>query len=218
MPNANAGKEMPDTASVMPMRSGHWLRYTAETMPMPMPKITAHTMLVMVSITVGKKRSPISVDTGRRVRIEVPKSPCSMWLKKPTNCCGSGLSRPSSARTMATGCSSASLPGARRPRSAGGLWDSAAAGRTIHQKTRNRRSVRHGNRVDVDVRVRHDVDTRQALGVRRKVLLRHQRHARQVLADLFLRGLVERGLFLVVHRDQRLGECVVDHVALVERH
>src|SRR6218665_420631 len=82
MPNANAGKEMPDTASVMPMRSGHWLRYTAETMPMPMPKITAHTMLVMVSITVGKKRSPISVDTGRRVRIEVPKSPCSMWLKQ----------------------------------------------------------------------------------------------------------------------------------------
>ncbi|MDH6594677.1 hypothetical protein M2165_004566 [Variovorax sp. TBS-050B] len=87
-----------------------------------MPKITAHTMLVMVSITVGKKRSEISVATGRRVRIEVPKSPCSMWVKKLANCCGSGLSRPSSARTMATVCSSASCPAARRAGSPGSMW------------------------------------------------------------------------------------------------
>jgi hypothetical protein len=121
MPNANAGNEMPDTASVMPSRSGHLLRYTAETMPMPMPKITAHTMLVMVSITVGKKRSAISVDTGRRLRIEVPKSPCSMWAKKLTNCWGSGLSRPSSVRTMAIVCSSASWPAASRAGSPGSM-------------------------------------------------------------------------------------------------
>jgi hypothetical protein len=44
------------------------------------------------------------------------------------------------------------------------------------------------------------------LALRRQVLLRDHRHARQVLADFFLRGLVQRGLFLVVHGDQGLGQ------------
>ncbi len=116
------GNEMPDTASVMPMRSGHWLRYTAETMPMPMPKITAHTMLVTVSITVGKKRSAISVDTGRRVRIEVPKSPCSMWVKKFANCCGSGCR--GRARRGRTPRSARRPPGRRQgaPGRPGSMW------------------------------------------------------------------------------------------------
>ena len=37
MPSANAGNEMPDTASVMPTRSGQRLRHTADTMPIAMP-------------------------------------------------------------------------------------------------------------------------------------------------------------------------------------
>ena len=120
MPSANAGNEMPETASVMPMRSGQRLRYTADTMPMPMPNITAHTMLV----TVSKKRrheqrSAISVDTGRLVRSDRPKSPCSMLPKKRTNCCGSGWSSPRSWRTSATVSGPASGPAASRAGSPG---------------------------------------------------------------------------------------------------
>ena len=48
---------------------------------MTMPNATDQTMLAMVSHSVGMKRSAISVDTGRLVRSEVPRSPCSMWLK-----------------------------------------------------------------------------------------------------------------------------------------
>ena len=40
---------MPDTASVMPSRSGHLLRYTAETMPMAMPKITKSDAVTSIS-------------------------------------------------------------------------------------------------------------------------------------------------------------------------
>ncbi|MNR13483.1 hypothetical protein D3C85_1298910 [compost metagenome] len=72
---------MPDTASVMPRRSGQRLRHTADTIPMIMPKETDQTMLASVSHRVGMKRSAISVETGRLVRSEVPRSPCSMWLK-----------------------------------------------------------------------------------------------------------------------------------------
>src|SRR5438045_2777809 len=49
MPSANAGNEMPDTASVMPMRSGDRFLNTAETMPIAIPMTTDHTMLHTVS-------------------------------------------------------------------------------------------------------------------------------------------------------------------------
>jgi hypothetical protein len=53
---------MPDTASVMPRRSGHLLRHTAEEMPMIRPKITAQIMATTVSHSVGQKRAPIFGD------------------------------------------------------------------------------------------------------------------------------------------------------------
>ena len=112
---------MPDTASVIPRRSGHLLRYTAEMMPIPMPNTTDQAMLEMVSSRVGMKRSPISTATGRRVRIDVPKSPCTMREKKCTNCSGSGLSSPSSWRTSCTVASSASWPAAKRAGSPGSM-------------------------------------------------------------------------------------------------
>ena len=64
MPSANAGNEMPDTASVMPRRSGQRLRHTADTMPMIMPITTDHDIAAIVSQSVGMKRSPISVRDG----------------------------------------------------------------------------------------------------------------------------------------------------------
>ena len=88
---------------------------------MAMPKTTDHAMLLMVSSSVGMKRSPISADTGRRVRIERPKSPCTMREKNCTNCSGSGLSRPSSWRTSCTVASSASCPAASRAGSPGSM-------------------------------------------------------------------------------------------------
>ena len=42
MPSANAGNEMPDTASVMPSRSGQRLRQTADSVPITMPIVTDH--------------------------------------------------------------------------------------------------------------------------------------------------------------------------------
>ena len=89
---------------------------------MPMPKSTDHAMLESVSSSVGMKRSPISVATGRRLRMEVPRSPCTMREKKCTNCSGSGRSRPSSWRTVCTVASSASGPAARRAGSPGSRW------------------------------------------------------------------------------------------------
>ncbi len=68
MPSANAGKEMPDTASVMPRRSGQRLRHTADTTPMSMPITTDHDMAASVSQKVGMKRSRTSVEAGRLVR------------------------------------------------------------------------------------------------------------------------------------------------------
>ncbi len=81
---------MPDTASVMPRRSGQRLRQTADTMPTPMPKTTDQAIAHTVSQNVGAKRSAISVATGRLVRIDLPKSPVSAPRKKRANCCGSG--------------------------------------------------------------------------------------------------------------------------------
>ncbi|CFP62407.1 Uncharacterised protein [Bordetella pertussis] len=57
------------------------MRQTAETTPMAMPNTTDQIMLASVSHNVGMKRSAISVDTGRLVRSDVPRSPCSMWPK-----------------------------------------------------------------------------------------------------------------------------------------
>ena len=100
MPSAKEGNEMPETASVIPRRSGARFRQTAEAMPMPIPNTTDHAMLAMVSSRVGMKRSPISTDTGRLERIDVPKSPRSALRKKRANCRCSGRSSPRSCRTM----------------------------------------------------------------------------------------------------------------------
>ena len=71
---------MPVTASAMPIRSGQRLRHTAATIPAAIPKMTAQPILAIVSQKVGIKRLAISLLTGRREAIEVPKSPCKMLL------------------------------------------------------------------------------------------------------------------------------------------
>lgn len=107
MPSANAGNEMPETANVMPSRSGQRLRQTAEATPRPMPMITDQIMLTSVSHRVGMKRLPISSETGCLLRIDSPKSPRAACVMKCVNWVSSGLSRPRSWRTSATVASSA---------------------------------------------------------------------------------------------------------------
>ena len=85
---------MPETASVMPRRSGHLLRKTAEMTPITRPKTTDQTIDVSVSQRVGPKRSPISWITGRCERIEMPKSPWTAPATKCMNCSGIERSRP----------------------------------------------------------------------------------------------------------------------------
>ena len=53
-----------------------------------------------VSDTVGWTRCPISVVTGRLVKIDVPRSPCSSRHTQPPNCTRNGSSRPSFARML----------------------------------------------------------------------------------------------------------------------
>ena len=81
MPSAKAGNEIPEIANVMPRRSGHRLRHTAEQTPIVMPTRTDQIMLQTVSQSVGEKRSAISVDTGRRVLSETPRLPWSISVK-----------------------------------------------------------------------------------------------------------------------------------------
>ena len=119
MPSANAGNEMPDTASDMPTRSGQRLRHTADATPSTRPSVTDQPMAAMVSQKVGANRSAISVPTGRLLRIDRPKSPCSALPKKRTNCCGIGRSRPRSRRTSSTVSGPASGPAASRAGSPG---------------------------------------------------------------------------------------------------
>ncbi|CSP96144.1 Uncharacterised protein [Shigella sonnei] len=61
-------------------RSGQRLRQTAAIIPAAIPNITAQTILVMVSHSVGIKRLAISSATGRRDTIDRPKSPCTALL------------------------------------------------------------------------------------------------------------------------------------------
>jgi len=61
------------------------LRQTAETTPSTRPSTTDQAIAATVSHSVGAKRSAISSDTSRFVRIERPKSPCSACPKKRTN-------------------------------------------------------------------------------------------------------------------------------------
>ena len=77
MPRAKAGNEMPLTASAIPRRSGQRLRHTAAAIPAAIPNSTAQLMLASVSHSVGIKRLAISLETGRREAMEMPKSPRS---------------------------------------------------------------------------------------------------------------------------------------------
>ena len=84
--------------------------------------ISTATMSVhKVSDTVGWTRCPISVVTGRLVKIDVPRSPCSSRHTQPPNCTRNGWSRPSFARiclmssavAMSPAITAAGSPGVR---------------------------------------------------------------------------------------------------------
>src|SRR6266536_988297 len=67
--------------------------FTAATMPSETPKAAATTRPTTASCSVEGRLSAISCATGRRVRIEVPRSPWEAFHTKRPNCTGSGSSR-----------------------------------------------------------------------------------------------------------------------------
>ena len=71
---------------------------------------TATTSVHRVSDTVGCTRCPMSVVTGRLVKIDVPRSPCSSRQTQPPNCTRNGSSRPSFARMFLMSSSVAMSP------------------------------------------------------------------------------------------------------------
>src|SRR6202158_2645180 len=257
MPSAKAGKEMPDTASVMPSLSGQRLRHTAETTPMSMPNVTDHDIAASVSQKVGMKRSPTSMETGRLVRNDRPKSPCRTPVAKRTNCSGRERSSPRSWRTRATVSGVASCPAASRAGSPGKrctnmntstptmssvgsspsrrltmYWSiDVPRGRRPYACAENNRGggalinerpprIGSGLQVDfveVERCVRNDVDAGELLAMRGEQALGDQRRPRRVFPDLFLRILVELGLFAARGGELRAFDGGVDLRALVVR-
>ena len=125
--------EMPETAKAMPSRSGQRPRFTADTIPIRSPNTKAHAIAATVSRSVGPKRSATSSITGRCERIEIPKSPVTVFFTKSTNCSGNGRSSPRRSRTICTVSSSASGPAA----SCAGSPGSRCTKKKTHTVTRN---------------------------------------------------------------------------------
>ena len=81
-PDQKTGIELPSIAIRMAIRSTIVFRFTAETMPMLIPSVTAKTSAALASSTVAGSRLITSPVTGSLLRYEIPRSPWSRW---PTN-------------------------------------------------------------------------------------------------------------------------------------
>src|SRR6266545_4762756 len=231
MPSANAGNEMPETASVMPTRSGQRLRHTADSIPIARPNTTDHTMLVMVSQNVGMKRSPISVATSRFVRSERPKSPRTAPVAKRTNCSGSGRSSPRSLRTSETVSGVASGPAARRAGSPGSrcrnMNTSTATIRSVGTRPARRLAMnwsmggRGGNAKEAVVPANAGTQCRSSKTLDSRVRGNDNREP-LLQVDLGeierrIRNHVDTGKLLVVCREQPLGDQRRPRRVLVDR-
>ena len=128
---------MPETANAMPSRSGQRLRQTAETTPIVMPNTTDQDIAATVSQNVGMNRSPISTLTGRLVRSDRPKSPCTTPDTKRRNCCGSGLSSPRSLANQGDRFRRRVRAGGKTRRIAGQQMDEQERQRTDQQQGRD---------------------------------------------------------------------------------
>ena len=104
-PSQKTGRENPSTAKTMTARSTQVPARQAATTPIGTASITANTMVQAVSVSVGSRRWPISLETGRLEKIEVPRSPRATCHSQIASCLCSGASSPSlwRMRSMSSG-------------------------------------------------------------------------------------------------------------------
>ena len=74
-PSQKLGIDTPRRATIIARTSSHEFRTSAATSPSDTPRTSATTMLAVARTAVLPRFSPISWATGRRLRIEVPRSP-----------------------------------------------------------------------------------------------------------------------------------------------
>ena len=101
-PSQKLGIDTPSRAAAIAPTSSHEFRPSAATRPRGTPSATATSMAARASWAVLPTFSAISVATGRRLRIEVPRSPRSALPTKRPYCWRIGSSRWSWARIRAT--------------------------------------------------------------------------------------------------------------------
>ena len=95
MPSQKLGIAMPSTATVPAARSIMLPRFSAATTPSGMPTHIASSKAHGMRTSVFGSRSRNASTAGWRMRIDMPRSPCSAFLMKIKNCCHSGPSSPS---------------------------------------------------------------------------------------------------------------------------
>ena len=100
-PSQKLGMDTPSSAIAIEPTSSHEFRESAAIRPSGTPMATATAMAAAASSIVLPTFSPISVVTGRRLRIDVPRSPRSAPPTKRPYCMTIGSSRWSSARMRA---------------------------------------------------------------------------------------------------------------------
>ena len=101
-PSQKLGIDTPSSATTIAPTSSQELRPSAATRPSGTPRPIATSMLARASWAVLPTFSAISVATGRRLRIEVPRSPRRALPTKRPYCTRIGSSRWSWARIRAT--------------------------------------------------------------------------------------------------------------------
>ena len=101
-PSQKLGIATPSRATPIAATSSHELRPSAAISPSGTPRAIATTMLASASRPVLPRFSPISVATGRRLRMDIPRSPRRALPTKRPYCWSTGSSRWSWARIRAT--------------------------------------------------------------------------------------------------------------------
>ena len=94
-PSQKTGREKPRTANTITARSTQVPAFQAATTPIGTASSTANSMVQAVSVSVGSRRWPMSLETGRLEKIDVPRSPRTTCHSQMASCLCSGASSPS---------------------------------------------------------------------------------------------------------------------------
>ena len=79
------GTENPSTEKIITARSIHGPAFDAASTPIGIAVSTETKRVETARVTVGSTRCMIKVETGRLVKIDMPRSPCSKCHTQPPN-------------------------------------------------------------------------------------------------------------------------------------